>query len=247
MNRRPAALSAVSPEPVVPLQHGQPAEVASRAWQNSSRPDNVPLVIIGSSTGGPQALDQLFSDLPLVLPAAFIIVQHMPPLFTKSLAARLNRRTEMDVREVDEGDPVKCGTVLVGQGGFHVTLGKDKRFHVDQTPPLHGVRPAVDRLLLSVAENWQGKCLVTIMTGMGSDGTSGARALHAKGVEILAQDESTSIVYVMPRSVVDAGLVKAVHPLDKLGQAIEQWIRDTVDVSTNASSKLVEQHGDNNV
>ena len=154
----------------------------------------------------------------------------MPPVFTKSLAARLNRRTEMDVREVDEGDLVRSGTVLVGQGGFHVTLGKDKRYHIDQTPPLHGVRPAVDRLLFSlVAENWPGKCLVIIMTGMGSDGTAGARALHARGVEILAQDESTSIVYGMPRSAVDAGIVKASHPVDRLGQAIEQWVRATVD------------------
>jgi len=229
---------ASSPQPLEPLQSAQsgtPEEPAAPAPQSQGKPDDTVLVVIGSSTGGPQALDQLFSDLSNLLPAAFVVVQHMPPLFTKSLAARLNRRTAMDVREVGEGDPVKRGTVLVGQGGFHVTLGKDKRYHIDQTPSVHGVRPAVDRLLFSVAENWSGKCLVIIMTGMGSDGTAGARALHAQGVEILAQDESTSIVYGMPRSAVDAGIVKSIHPLDKLGPAIEQWIRETVDAGNSAS------------
>ncbi len=227
--RRTGMLAPLAAEPVLSNPQNDPPRALA---QNAGRWEDTPLVAIGSSTGGPQALDQLFSDLRSMQPAAFIVVQHMPPVFTKSLAGRLNRRTEMDVREVDEGDVVRSGTVLVGQGGFHVTLGKDKRYHIDQTPPLHGVRPAVDRLLLSLAENWPGKCLVVIMTGMGVDGTNGARVMHAHGAEVLAQDESTSIVYGMPRSVVEAGIVKAVHPLDKLGQAIEKWIHETADAGT---------------
>ena len=245
--RRPTT---TSPQPLDAKQarrsarQGEQRGTVARGWDG---PGDPLLVIIGSSTGGPQALDQLFSDLRSVLPAAFVVVQHMPALFTKSLASRLNRRTEMEVREVDEGDPVERGTVVVGQGGFHVTLGKDQRYHIDQTPPLHGVRPAVDRLLFSVAENWKGRCLVIIMTGMGSDGTSGARAVHARGVTILAQDESTSTVYGMPRSVVDAGVVKAIHPLDGLGPAIQQWIDESVDTGKGPANQLGEQRGANDV
>jgi two-component system chemotaxis response regulator CheB len=105
-----------------------------------------------------------------------------------------------------------------------MVVGQDKLLHLDQLPPIHGVRPAIDRMLFSVADHWSGPCLVVILTGMGSDGTEGARRLHARGVEILAQDETTSIVYGMPRSVAEAGLAKAILPLDMLSLAIEQWI-----------------------
>jgi two-component system chemotaxis response regulator CheB len=218
MNWRPAA---VLPR-LTEAENGLPARSSG-----PMRPDTSVLVVMGCSTGGPQALDQIFGDLQQTLPAAFVVVQHMPPLFTRSLAARLNRRTAMEVREVAEGDSLQAGAVLVGQGGFHVTLGKDRCLHIDQTPQVHGVRPAIDRLLFSVAENWPGKCLVTIMTGMGVDGAAGARALHDQGVDILAQDENTSIVYGMPRAVAELGIARAVLPLDKLGPAIERWVLET--------------------
>jgi two-component system chemotaxis response regulator CheB len=202
----------------------QPQEPAVPNAGSLDHPSTTRLVIVGSSTGGPQALDRLFGGISGSLRAAFIVVQHMPPLFTKSLAGRLGRLTPMPTREVEEGDQVRSGTVLVAPGGFHTTLGIDGRFHLDQTPPVHGVRPAIDRTLSSVADHWTGQCLVVILTGMGTDGTDGARRLHARGAEILAQDENTSIVYGMPRSIAEAGIAKAVLPLDQISTAIEQWM-----------------------
>lgn len=183
-----------------------------------------PLVVVGSSTGGPQALDRLFSDLPVDLPALMLVVQHMPPVFTTSLAARLARRSGLDVREAREGDQLVVGAVRVAPGGSHLTLGADQRLHLDQSPPIHGVRPAVNRTLASVADHWSGRCLAVILTGMGVDGTDGARAVRAKGAEVYAQDESTSIVYGMPRSVIDAGLAAAALPLEQMAPAICRWI-----------------------
>lgn len=182
------------------------------------------LVVIGSSTGGPQMLDRLFSDLSERLPAAFLVVQHMPPLFTQSLAARLDRHTAMQVREVEEGDYLAEGLALVARGGSHVTLGPDQRLHLDQSAPVHSVRPAIDRTLFSLAEQWRGRCLTVILTGMGVDGADGARAVRLKGARIVAQDESTSVVYGMPRAVVEAGLASAVLPIERIAPEIECWV-----------------------
>lgn len=185
------------------------------------------LVVIGSSTGGPRALDHLFSAfsvLPTVLPAAFLVVQHMPPLFTRSLAGRLDRRGAMEVREVAEGDCLAAGLALVARGDWHLTLGQDQRLHLDQTQPLHGVRPAIDRTLLSLADHWTGRCLAVILTGMGVDGRDGARALRTRRAEVFAQDEDSSIVYGMPRAVAEAGLASTILPLDSMAAAIGRWI-----------------------
>lgn len=185
----------------------------------------LPLVVIGSSTGGPQALDHVFDHLEEGLGAALLIVQHMPPIFTRSLAARLARRSPLAVREAAEGDRLSEQTALVAPGGWHMTLDKGGRIRLDQTPPIHGVRPAVDRTLLSVAEHWQGPCLAVILTGMGVDGADGVRALRRKGADVLAQDEHTSVVFGMPRAVIDAGLASAVLPIEQVGSAIQHWAR----------------------
>lgn len=170
-------------------------------------------------------LDRLFTDLGDAVPAAILVVQHIPELFTPSLAARLGRRSGMEVHEAKDGDALVSGVGLVARGGWHVTLGPDQRLHLDQSAPVHGVRPAVDRALFSIAEHWRGPCLTVILTGMGSDGTPGARAMCERGGEVFAQDESTSIVYGMPRSVVEAGLASAVLPIDQMAAAIRQWAR----------------------
>lgn len=221
----------ISPSPPAPRWHTEMSPPASQAPQapqrhiaTTRRERGTSLVVIGSSTGGPQALDRLFDHLSPRVPAAFLVVQHMPPLFTQSLAGRLARRSGMSVREGAENDPLIVGEVLVAPGGFHMTVGADGRIHLDETPPLHSVRPAVDRTLLSVAEHWTGRCLVVILTGMGSDGAKGARALRLRGSEVLAQDEESSIVYGMPRAVVEAGAASAILPLDEIAPAIEHWV-----------------------
>jgi len=182
------------------------------------------LVVIGSSTGGPQALDCLFDRFSPGASATFLIVQHMPPLFTRSLAARLARRSGMSVREGEEGDRLTPGHVLVAPGGSHLTIGRGHRVHLDAGPPVHGVRPAIDRTLSSVADCWTGRCLVVILTGMGVDGASGARSLRARGAEVFAQDEETSVVYGMPRAVVEARVAPTVLPLEGMAPAIERWV-----------------------
>jgi two-component system chemotaxis response regulator CheB len=185
----------------------------------------LPLVVIGSSTGGPQALDHVFDHLDQGLGAALLIVQHMPPIFTRSLAARLARRSSLDVREAAEGDHLSEQTALVAPGGWHMTIDKGTRIRLDQTPPVHGVRPAVDRTLLSIADHWQGPCLAVILTGMGVDGADGVRAVRAKGADVLAQDEETSVVFGMPRAVIDAGLASAILPIEQMGAAIQHWVQ----------------------
>lgn len=208
---------------VWPQAEGPFARPPYRSSNAPGRLLDLPLVVIGSSTGGPQVLDRLLSDLSEGVPAALLIVQHMPAVFTQSLATRLDRRTSMIVREASEGDMPGAGLVFVAKGGSHLTLGSDQRLHLDQTPLIHSVRPAVDRTLFSVAEHWAGRCLVVILTGMGVDGADGARALRAKGADVFAQDESTSIVYGMPRAVVEAGVASAVLPIDHMAAAIERW------------------------
>lgn len=205
------------PMPATPAlpAHRQAAPVAPRA--------DTPLVVIGSSTGGPQALDQLFSTLPPDLAVAYLVVQHMPPLFTTSLAARLSRRAGLPAREAQEGDVPAAGTILVAPGGWHVTLGRDHLLHLDQTDPIHGVRPAVDRTVHSVVEHWRGPCLVVILTGMGVDGADAAVAARQRGMDVFTQDESTCVVFGMPRAVIEAGAATSVFPLDRLGSAVAAW------------------------
>lgn len=237
--------SAARPWPAETAPGGVPTALPARANRDDAwpipatpgpwrRPHKPSLVVIGSSTGGPQMLDRLFAELSDDVPAAFLIIQHMPALFTKSLAARLDRRTAMEVREVEDNDQLAPGLALVAPGGWHVTLGADQRLHLDQTAPVHSVRPAIDRTLFSLAEQWKSRCLTVILTGMGSDGTAGARALKERGAEVFAQDEKTSIVYGMPRAVVEAGLATAVLPMEQVASAIRQWVQAAVPASLSA-------------
>jgi len=194
----------------------------------------LPLVVIGSSTGGPQALDVVFEHLMPVPSVAFLIVQHMPPIFTRSLAGRLSKRSALVVEEASEGDLVSDQRVLMAPGGLHMTIGSDGKAHLDQTPAIHGVRPALDRTLSSIADVWRGPVLAVVLTGMGVDGTDGVRLVYAKGAEVYAQDEATCVIYGMPRSVIDAGLASAVLPLDQIGPAVMQWAQSAVRMSNLA-------------
>lgn len=211
--------------PTGPARPPRPLRPAAAAWRPATAASSCEdaLVAIGSSTGGPQALDTLISSLPDTPRAALLIVQHMPPLFTRSLATRLARHTGLRVREVEEGDRPEAGLVLIARGGRHMILGPDGRLRLDESAPVHGVRPAIDLTWASIAEHWKGRCLAVVLTGMGCDGTEGARLLRARGADVFAQDEGSSIVYGMPRAVAEAGLASAVLPLDELGPAIERW------------------------
>ena len=188
-----------------------------------ARPGSIDqVVLIGSSTGGPKALAEVIPRLPGDLPAAVMVVQHMPAGFTKSLADRLNRSSALQVSEAVEGDRIGAGKVMLAPGGFHMTVDRAGNISLNDGPPVCGVRPSVDVTALSAAEAFGKKMKAMILTGMGSDGTNGAAAIKAAGGEVSVEHESTCAVYGMPRSVVEAGWADDVVPLDECaGQIVK--------------------------
>jgi two-component system chemotaxis response regulator CheB len=189
--------------------------------------DNVNrIVVIGSSTGGPRALMQLIPGLPQDLPAAVLLVQHMPPLFTKSLAQRLAQSSKIRVKEADADSVLMNGQVLLAPGDYHMVINEEKKINLIQSPPVQGVRPSVDVTMKSVAKVFKAATLGVILTGMGCDGTEGASHIKASGGTILAEDESTCAVYGMPMSVTKAGYTDRVVPLQSMAPLITRLCKE---------------------
>ncbi len=187
-----------------------------------------PVVMIGSSTGGPGALNEIVPALPASLSSPVVVVQHMPAGFTRSLAERLNSISPLKVKEAEPGDRLLVGQVLIAPGGFHMTFDESEQVSLNQKPAVHGVRPAVDVTLNSLTQRFGKNMIAVILTGMGSDGTLGASLLHSSGGYVIAEHESTCVVWGMPRSVVEAGAANAVLPRPQIARAIERAIRDGV-------------------
>ncbi len=203
-----------------PPSEGQPARLASLAGYSLLRPK---LVAIGTSTGGPAALSAVLPKFPAGFPLPILVVQHMPPLFTRFLAERLSACCHLPVEEARQGDPVVPGRVLIAPGDFHLKLAANGgKVHVllDQSPPQNFCRPAVDALFSSVSEVYGGAVVAAVFTGMGHDGLRGVEVLKARGAFILAQDEASSVVWGMPGAVVNAGLADRVLPLNQCAQEI---------------------------
>ncbi|OGN99350.1 MAG: hypothetical protein A2Y89_01650 [Chloroflexi bacterium RBG_13_51_18] len=178
------------------------------------------LVVIGASTGGPRALMQLIPAIPADIPAAVLLVQHLPPIFTKSLAERLNQVSQIQVEEAGMGSTAGRGRVLVAPGDFHMLIGDGGKLSFSQGPHILGVRPAVDATMKSAAASYGASVIGVVLTGMGIDGTEGAYSIKTAGGTILAQDEATSAVYGMPMSVAKAGYADRVLPLHKIADGI---------------------------
>ena len=190
------------------------------------------IVVIGSSTGGPRALTELIPALPADIQAAILVVQHMPPLFTKSLAERLNQTSKIEVIEAHEGSLITRGQALIAPGDYHMIVGEKGKVLLTQDPPVLGVRPAVDMTMKSVAMTYRDMTLGVVLTGMGSDGTEGAAWIKKTGGKILAQDEATSAIYGMPMSVFKAGHADKILPLNKMAEEITRICEsDKVNVS----------------
>ncbi len=189
------------------------------------------IVTIGVSTGGPFALQQVVPGLPADLPVPVVIVQHMPPHFTRSMAERLNTMSALEVREAEDGMELTPGTITIAQGGKHLVLqGRAGRI-IARTPDepsasLH--RPCVDILFESANQLFAGQILSVVMTGMGKDGLEGARAIKRSGGTVFAQDEETSVVYGMPKAVAEAGIADAILPLDQIAPAITRTLNGAV-------------------
>jgi two-component system chemotaxis response regulator CheB len=165
------------------------------------------IVAIGASTGGTQTFRAIFQNLPANCPP-MAMVQHMPPMFTKSYAESLNNEHEIEVKEAEDGDHVRAGRLLIAPGNYHMTIERQgARFYakLNQAPYIHHVRPAADVLFMSVAQNVGKSSVGVVLTGMGADGARGLKAMRDAGAATLVQDEASCIVYGMPKAAIDAG------------------------------------------
>ena len=184
------------------------------------------VVGIGVSTGGPKALTELLPRLPADFPLPILLVQHMPPKFTASLAESLDRVCKLRVSEAKDGDRIERGRILIAAGGYHMRAvaagpGATEVVKLTEDPPECSCRPSVDYLFRSLAEVFGGRTLGVVLTGMGEDGWLGSRLIHQAGGRVLAQNEASSTVFGMPRGPIEAGLATAVA-LDRMAEAIVQ-------------------------
>jgi two-component system chemotaxis response regulator CheB len=180
------------------------------------------IIAIGASTGGVQALSEVLTQLPTGLPG-IAITQHIPPYFSRVFAERINGLAAIEVREAVEGDLLQPGLALIAPGDYHMTLawaGNGYKVSLNQKPPVHHCRPAVDVMFRSIAECPGARVVAAILTGMGSDGAMGMKSLKTLGARTIAQDEQSSVVYGMPRAAVELGVVDQVLPLSQIADAL---------------------------
>ena len=200
------------PPPVAPRQ-GPPKKPA--------------VLVIGSSTGGPEALARVLPMLPASLPVPVLLVQHMPPVFTRQFAQRLDRLSALRVVEAVDGTPLLPGTVHLAPGDHHLVVRAGARgLHtgLNQGPPENFCRPAVDPLFRSAVTAFDGAVLAVVLTGMGSDGRNGAAEVRAGGGTVIVQDQATSVVWGMPGAIAQAGLADEILPLDRIAEAINRHL-----------------------
>ena len=206
--------SSAMPQPVQPTSHPLPR--VRRAGPASA-------VVIGVSTGGPAALTTLIGALPGDLRAPVLIVQHMPPVFTRLLAERLNGQAAVSVTEATAGERVRPGHVYIAPGGHHLQLvrnGQTVELALDDGPPENSCRPAADVLFRSAAAAYGSDLLGIVLTGMGSDGTHGAEAIHNAGGSVIVQDPTSAVIGSMPSAVISAGLSDAEVPIELMAAEI---------------------------
>jgi two-component system chemotaxis response regulator CheB len=210
---RAPAIIPTRPQPTAPLAAKPQATFRPRP---KIRPK---IVTIGVSTGGPTALGSILPKLPAQFSLPIMVVQHMPPLFTRLLAERLNASCPMKVEEASQHDRIEAGKILIAPGDFHMKVmsnGSGETVFLDQSPLQNSCRPAVDALFTSIAEVYHGAVLAIVLTGMGQDGLRGVEILKAQGACILAQDEASSVVWGMPGAVANAGLADSILPLEEV-------------------------------
>jgi two-component system chemotaxis response regulator CheB len=205
------------------LKNGQYVAGTSSSKKKTASDKYIPfekLVVIGASTGGPRALMRLIPSLPADIPAAVLIVQHMPPIFTRSLAERLDQVSQVSVEEAQEGSIASKSKIIIAPGDFHMLIEENGKITLNQDPHILGVRPAADVTMKSAAEKYGSSVIGVVLTGMGIDGTEGTSCIKSAGGIVLVQDESTSAVFGMPMSVVKAGCADRILPLHKMADGI---------------------------
>ena len=214
--------------PMVPPQAEEVAQAADGRARVTplTKPE---MVLIGVSTGGPNALAQVLPAIPATLGVPILVVQHMPPVFTQSLAESLATKCSLKVREAAHQERIEANTVYIAPGGKQMRVavapGGVKVVEITDDPPENNCKPAVDYLFRSVANRFPGRAMAVILTGMGNDGTLGLRLLKRNGCYSVAQDESSCVVFGMPKAAIDAGVVDAVLPLESIAARIVSSVR----------------------
>jgi two-component system, chemotaxis family, protein-glutamate methylesterase/glutaminase len=186
------------------------------------------VIVIGSSTGGPRALYEVIPHIPADIPAAIIIVQHMPTGFTKSLADRLDQMSLISVKEAGSGDVLYTGSAYIAKGGYHLTVENGGILALNQNPPVCSVRPSVDVTMESAVKEYGRSTFAIVLTGMGTDGTKGSGLIKKAGGVVIAEDESTCVVWGMPRSVTENGYADRVVPLPQIIDEITRVLKERV-------------------
>jgi two-component system chemotaxis response regulator CheB len=224
------AVAPTAPSAAMPAPGSAPAPPAPTVSLQPivARRPPVDVVAIGTSTGGPRALQEVLGALPASLDVPVVVVQHMPPVFTRLLAERLDATSGLRVREAAGGEVLEPGTVWIAPGEHHLVLrrsGDRVVTALDDGPAENSCRPAVDVLFRSVAATYADRALAVVLTGMGADGQRGAEHLVAAGSEVIVQDEASSVVWGMPGAVARAGLASAVVGLSEVGPGIDARVR----------------------
>lgn len=184
-----------------------------------------PIVAIGSSSGGPRALNTLFSNIGKNSAAAFVVVQHMPAGFTETLAERLNNISGLKIKEAEDGDRLQAGHGLLAPGDFHLEINAQGKVKLNQKDKLHGVRPCVDYMMESIAENYSGdRLLGIILTGMGHDGAKGMSAIVNKGGYGIIESKETALVYGMPSATAKAEAYHEIKKIDEISARIKEIV-----------------------
>ncbi len=202
--------------------------VSGRPMTNRKGAGLIDLVAIGTSTGGPVALKTVLEGLPGDYPIPIVVVQHMPPVFTKAFADRLDSCSELTVKEAEEGDPLLPGSALIAPGDFHIQVVRafpQPYVRLTQGEAVSGHRPSVDVLMRSVAREYGANAIGVIMTGMGKDGADGIKELHRKGGLVVAQDKDSSVIFGMNREVILNGDADAIASVDQIAETLQRLVR----------------------
>ncbi|MFB6091553.1 MAG: chemotaxis-specific protein-glutamate methyltransferase CheB [Haloquadratum sp.] len=205
------------------------ASAGATGEAETAYPD-VGTLVIGASTGGPKVVEEVLAGLPSRANLRVLVVQHMPDGFTSRFATRLDNRSAYSVAEADSGERIGVGEARVAPGGYHLLVTGDRndrlRLELSETEPIHGVRPAIDVTMASVVESVSGPLCAALLTGMGRDGVDGMERIHEAGGRTIAQDESTSAIFGMPRRAIESGCVDVVAPADEIAENALQYFEE---------------------
>lgn len=231
LNPQPAAVATPAPsqgKPAIrPAPTGAPvsrpaATSAPAASSGAPKRRSYKLVAIGTSTGGPVALQRVLTQLPASFPAPIVLIQHMPAAFTKAFAERLDKLCRISVKEAEDGDVLRPGLALLAPGGKQMMIDSRGVVRILPGDERLNYKPCVDITFGSVAKSYGDKVLAVVLTGMGADGREGARLLKQGGSQVWAQDEASCVIYGMPMAIVKANLADAIYPLDDIGRHLAE-------------------------